>query len=51
MLTATYILLDRYTVNLTTRADGSSMVGDDHTWGFFPSVSTTWDMKKEAFLT
>ena len=50
MLTATYILLDRYTVNLTTRADGSSMVGDDHTWGFFPSVSTTWDMKKERFL-
>ena len=50
MLTATYTLLDRYTVNLTTRADGSSMVGDDHTWGFFPSVSATWDMKKERFL-
>ena len=50
MLTATYTLLDRYTVNLTTRADGSSMVGDDHTWGFFPSVSATWDIKKERFL-
>jgi len=50
MLTATYTLLDRYTVNLTTRADGSSMVGDDHTWGFFPSVSATWDIKKEHFL-
>ncbi|WP_277043830.1 TonB-dependent receptor plug domain-containing protein, partial [Prevotella multiformis] len=30
MGTLTYTLLDRYTVNLTTRADGSSMVGSDH---------------------
>ena len=50
MLTATYTLLDRYTVNLTTRADGSSIVGDDLTWGFLPSVSATWDLKKELFL-
>ena len=50
MGTLTYTLLDRYTLNLTTRADGSSMVGKDHTWGFFPSISATWDMKKEGFL-
>ncbi|MCR5078107.1 MAG: SusC/RagA family TonB-linked outer membrane protein [Prevotella sp.] len=50
MGTITYTLLDRYTLNLTTRADGSSMVGEDHTWGFFPSVSATWDLKKERFL-
>ena len=50
MGTLTYTLLDRYTLNLTTRADGSSMVGKDHTWGFFPSISATWDMKKESFL-
>ena len=48
--TLTYSLLDRYTLNLTTRADGSSMVGKDHTWGIFPSISATWDMKKESFL-
>ena len=32
------------------RGDGSSMVGDNHTWGFFPSVSAEWDVKKEGFL-
>lgn len=36
---------------LTMRGDGSSMVGDDHTWGFFPSVSAEWDVKKEHFLS
>ena len=50
MGTLTYTLLDRYTLNLTTRVDGSSMVGKEHTWGIFPSISATWDMKKESFL-
>lgn len=26
------------------------MVGANHTWGFFPSVSAEWDMKAEPFL-
>ena len=46
----TYNLLDRYTLAVNARGDGSSMVGDNNTWGFFPSVSFTWDMKKEGFL-
>ena len=46
----TYNLLDRYTLAVNARGDGSSMVGDNNTWGFFPSVSFTWDMKKESFL-
>lgn len=50
MGSVTYTLLDRYTVAANARGDGSSMVGDNNTWGFFPSVSFTWDMKKEAFL-
>lgn len=50
MGTLTYTLLNRYTLNLTTRTDGSSMVGKDHTWGFFPSISATWNIKKERFL-
>ncbi|WP_337667028.1 SusC/RagA family TonB-linked outer membrane protein [Prevotellamassilia timonensis] len=50
MGSVTYTLLDRYTVSANARGDGSSMVGDNNTWGFFPSVSITWDMKKEAFL-
>lgn len=50
MGSVTYTLLDRYTLSANARGDGSSMVGDNNTWGFFPSVSFTWDMKKEAFL-
>ena len=46
----TYNLLDRYSVAVNARGDGSSMVGDNNTWGFFPSVSFTWDLKKEKFL-
>lgn len=46
----TYNLLGRYSVAVNARGDGSSMVGDNNTWGFFPSVSFTWDMKKESFL-
>ena len=46
----TYNLLDRYTLAVNARGDGSSMVGDNNTWGFFPSVSFTWDLKKEKFL-
>lgn len=45
-----YTLLDRYTMALTSRADGSSMVGDDNTWGFFPSVSAEWNVKAEPFM-
>ena len=45
-----YSLLDRYTLSVNARGDGSSMVGDNNTWGFFPSVSFNWDLKKESFL-
>ena len=34
-----YTLLGKYSLSVSMRGDGSSMVGDDHTWGFFPSVS------------
>ena len=45
-----YTLRDKYTLSVAARGDGSSMVGSDHTWGFFPSVSASWDMKKESWL-
>ena len=45
-----YTFKDRYKLTLTTRADGSSMVGDNNTWGFFPSVALEWNAKKESFL-
>ena len=50
MANASYTLYNKYKLTLTMRGDGSSMVGDDHTWGFFPSVSAEWDVKKEKFL-
>ena len=50
MSSVNYRLMDRYTLSLTARADGSSMFGDNHKWGFFPSVSLNWDAKKERFL-
>lgn len=46
-----YTLLDRYTLSASLRGDGSSMVGDDNTWGVFPSVSASWDIKKELPLS
>ena len=45
-----YTLMGKYQFSLSMRGDGSSMVGDDHTWGFFPSISTSWDMKQEPWL-
>ena len=50
MANASYTLYNKYKLTLTMRGDGSSMVGDNHTWGFFPSVSAEWDVKKESFL-
>lgn len=45
-----YTLSDRYKLSISGRGDGSSMVGEGHKWGFFPSVSAEWDLKREAFL-
>lgn len=45
-----YTLLSRYTLTLSTRADGSSMVGRNNTWGFFPSISAEWDVMKEGWI-
>ena len=50
MGSVTYSLLDKYTLSVNARSDGSSMVGDNNTWSFFPSVSFTWDLKGESFL-
>lgn len=50
MAALTYTMLNRYQFSFTTRADGSSMVGDNNTWGFFPSVSASWDVMRERFM-
>lgn len=50
MGSVSYTLLDRYKLSVNTRADGSSMVGSNNTWGFFPSVSAEWDVMREPFM-
>ena len=47
---AQYNFADRFTLNFSARADGSSKVGENHRWGFFPSVSGSWDVAKESWM-
>ena len=47
---AQYTYNDRYTLNLSTRIDGSSKVGENNRWGFFPSVSAAWNVSKEPWM-
>jgi TonB-dependent starch-binding outer membrane protein SusC len=41
---------DRYFLDLTARADGSSKFGANHKYGFFPAVSAAWRIIEEPFL-
>lgn len=41
---------DRYMVNATLRADGSSKVAPGNRWGYFPSVSAGWTVSEEDFM-
>ena len=51
MASVSYSYMNKYSISTTFRGDGSSMVGDNHTFGFFPSVSLSWDVKREDFLS
>lgn len=41
---------DRYMVNATLRADGSSKFAPGKRWGYFPSVSAGWTISEEDFM-
>ena len=45
-----YSYKDKYLLNGTFRADGSSYFGPGNKWGYFPSVSAGWVASKEKFL-
>ena len=45
-----YNYKEKYIVNATFRADGSSKFAPGHRWGFFPSVSAGWVMSEENFM-
>ena len=40
---------DKYILNATIRADGSSRFAPGCRWGYFPSVSLGWNVSKEDF--
>ncbi len=45
-----YSYKDKYLLNATFRADGSSYFGPEKKWGYFPSVSLGWVASKEKFM-
>ncbi|WP_206170673.1 SusC/RagA family TonB-linked outer membrane protein [Spirosoma pollinicola] len=45
-----YGFKDKYFLDLTARADGSSKFGANHKYGFFPAVSAAWRIIEEPFL-
>ena len=40
---------NRYLINASIRADGSSRFGRNNKWGFFPAVSAAWRVSEEHF--
>jgi TonB-linked SusC/RagA family outer membrane protein len=47
---ANYVYNDRYILQATMRADGSSNFGPENRWGYFPSFSAAWRISQEAFM-
>ncbi len=47
---AGYSFGNRYVLNAAIRRDGSSRFGRDNRWGYFPSVSTAWNISNERFF-
>lgn len=45
-----YMYNDRYIATVNLRADGSSKLGANHKWGYFPSASVAWVVSNENFL-
>jgi TonB-linked SusC/RagA family outer membrane protein len=45
-----YDYLSKYSVQLTARADGSSVFGSENKWGYFPAVAVGWNLYREKFM-
>ena len=41
---------DKYIATVNMRTDGSSKLGANNKWGFFPSASLAWVLKEESWL-
>ncbi|HLR36532.1 MAG TPA: TonB-dependent receptor [Chitinophagaceae bacterium] len=46
-----YIYDNKYILQATYRADGSSSFGANNKWGFFPSLSLAWRISEESFMS
>ena len=45
-----YSYMDRYLLTVSLRRDGSSVFGENHKWGNFPSASVAWQISNEPFM-
>ncbi|HTR30220.1 MAG TPA: SusC/RagA family TonB-linked outer membrane protein [Puia sp.] len=45
-----YDLGEKYYIEATARADGSSKFGAANRWGYFPAIGGAWRIKEEEFL-
>ena len=45
-----YSYADKYIATINIRGDGSSKLGSNNKWGFFPSASLAWVLSEEDFL-
>lgn len=45
-----YVYNDRYIATVNLRTDGSSKLGMNDKWGFFPSASLAWVISEEEFI-
>lgn len=46
-----YILLEKYNLTATFRADNSTRFAKKHRWGYFPSIGLSWNVNEENFLS
>jgi TonB-linked SusC/RagA family outer membrane protein len=45
-----YSFANKYLLNASLRADGSSKFTDDERWGYFPSIGAGWVISEENFM-
>ena len=49
-LTAHYAYKEKYIVDATLRADGTTKFGPSNRWGYFPSLSLRWNIVDEPWM-
>ncbi len=50
MARVNYTLKDRYTLTLSGRLDGSSVLAPGHKYAFFPATAVGWQVGEESFM-